>query len=104
MSPPYSKRALPIFRRPLPPASVIYGRQFNARLTLKALCYFHDGDLSSDSAGGQRPAGACRGRRRSVPTATPRAGVPMDAQRAGEWPMKPLKLTEELEHVARRTL
>jgi len=28
-------------------ASVIYGRQFNARLTLKALCYFHDGDLSS---------------------------------------------------------
>jgi len=26
-------------------ASVIYGPQFNAQLTLKALCYFHDGDL-----------------------------------------------------------
>jgi len=28
-------------------ASVIYGLQFNAQLTLKALCYFHDGDLPS---------------------------------------------------------
>jgi len=26
-------------------ASVIHGPQFNAQLTLKALCYFHDGDL-----------------------------------------------------------
>ncbi|WP_207787826.1 nucleotidyl transferase AbiEii/AbiGii toxin family protein [Candidatus Thiosymbion oneisti] len=52
-------------------ASVIYGRQFNAQLTLKALCYFHDGDLILYSAGDQRQAGACRGRCRSVPTATP---------------------------------
>ncbi|MCB2261700.1 MAG: nucleotidyl transferase AbiEii/AbiGii toxin family protein [Candidatus Thiosymbion ectosymbiont of Robbea hypermnestra] len=28
-------------------ASAIYGPQFNAQLTLKALCYFHDGDLPS---------------------------------------------------------
>ncbi len=28
-------------------ASVIYGQQFNAQLTLKALCYFHDGDVFS---------------------------------------------------------
>jgi hypothetical protein len=28
-------------------AKVIYGRQFNAQLTLKALCYFEDGDVSS---------------------------------------------------------
>ncbi len=28
-------------------ASVIYGRQFNAQLTLKALCYFEDGDVST---------------------------------------------------------
>jgi len=28
-------------------ASAIYGQQFNAQLTLKALCYFQDGDLSS---------------------------------------------------------
>ena len=28
-------------------ASVIYGRQFNAQLTLKALCYFGDGNVSS---------------------------------------------------------
>jgi hypothetical protein len=28
-------------------ASAIYGRQFNAQLTLKALCYFEDGDVSA---------------------------------------------------------
>jgi hypothetical protein len=28
-------------------ASAIYGRQFNAQLTLKAICYFEDGDVFS---------------------------------------------------------